>query len=199
MVTVVTTVWLLLFIYQQGFIMSAQIKRFKPKDKLVKQQDLLKLQSALELFPELNEKKVASLVWEAKKQAHLHEETKEGKPFIMMFSEQNTLVVRWLTTNSKRPLKAVELWSVLFEYVNYETGQIMLSRQELANNLNISSRHITNIMSELESIKAIIKEKEGRGVTYYLNPNVGTHLPQPHRKLAQAQAPTLTVIDGGKE
>ncbi|CAI3960612.1 unnamed protein product, partial [Commensalibacter communis] len=28
--------------------MSAKIKRFQPKDKLVKQQDLLKLQSALE-------------------------------------------------------------------------------------------------------------------------------------------------------
>ncbi|CAI3960809.1 unnamed protein product [Commensalibacter communis] len=179
--------------------MSAKIKRFQPKDKLVKQQDLLKLQSALELFPELNEKKVASLMWEAKKQAHLHEETKEGKPFIMMFSEQNTLVVRWLTANSKRPLKALELWAVLFEYVNYETGQIMLSRQELADKLEIHLNHISNIMSELESINAITKEKEGRGVTYYLNPNVGTHLPQPHRKEAQSQAPKLALINGGKE
>lgn len=178
--------------------MSAKIKRFQPKDKLVKQEQLEQLQSALNLFPELNEKKVSSLIWEAKKRANLHDETKDGKPFIMTFSEQNTLVVRWLKNNSKRPLSALELWAVIFENVNYETGQIMLSRHELSDMLQILPRNVSTIMSELESINAIIKEKEGRGVTYFLNPNVGTHLPQPHRKLAQSQAPKLKVLNGGK-
>lgn len=54
-------------------------------------------------------------------------------------------------------------------------------------------------MSELESIKAIIKQKKGRGVTYYMNPNVGTHLNQEDRKKAQVKAPALKLINGGKE
>lgn len=37
--------------------MAAKIKRFQPKEQISKQQDLLELQSMLERFPELNEKK----------------------------------------------------------------------------------------------------------------------------------------------
>ncbi|CAI3960893.1 hypothetical protein [Commensalibacter communis] len=177
--------------------MSAQIKRLQPKDKQRIQKKLEQLQLLLTDCPELEEKEISSLVWKIKKKNNLHEI--EGKTFIMLFPEQNDFVVDWLASNSKRPLNAVKLWSKLFKYVHHETGQIMLSRQELAKELNIHTQSITNIMSELESIRAIIKEKEGRGVTYYLNPNVGTHLPQPHRKEAQAKAPPLEVINGGKE
>lgn len=177
--------------------MAAQIKRLHPKDKQTKQQDLFELQSILERFPELKEKDVSSLVWKIKRENKLHDPN--TWTFIMIEPEQNRAVVQWLTANSKRPLKALELWSVLFEYVHRDTGQIMLSRQELADNLIISSSHVTNIMSELESIKAIIKKKEGRGVTYYMNPNVATHLNQEERDKARPTAPKLALINGGKE
>lgn len=177
--------------------MVAKIKRFQPKDKLVKQEQIERLQSILELFPELNEKKASALLWDIKRKNKLNDPNKWT--FIMISPEQNSDVVDWLATNSKRPLNAVKLWSILFKYVHRETGQIMLSRQELADMLQILPRHVSTIMSELESINAIIKEKEGRGVTYYMNPNVGTHLSQEDREKAQVKAPSLTVIDGGKE
>jgi len=177
--------------------MAAKIKRFQPKDKLVKQEQLEQLQSALELFPDLNEKRVSALLWEAKKQANLQEPN--TWTFIMISSKQNKLVVNWLVKNSKRRVEAVQLWATLFDYVNRETGQIMLTRQEMAKEINIHTQSITNIMSELESVNAIIKKKEGRGVTYYMNPNVGTHLSQEDREKAQVKAPALKVIDGGKE
>lgn len=44
--------------------MTAKIKRFQPKEKQEKQQDLLELLSILERFPELNERKISSLLWE---------------------------------------------------------------------------------------------------------------------------------------
>jgi len=176
--------------------MSAKIKRFQPKEKLEAQERLDQLQSVLVQYPELNEKKVASLLWEVKRKNKLNDPNKWT--FIMISPEQNSDVVDWLATNSKRPLNAVKLWSILFKYVHRETGQIMLSRQELADMLQILPRHVSTIMSELESINAIIKEKEGRGVTYYMNPNVGTHLSQEDREKAQVKSPALKVIDGGK-
>jgi len=177
--------------------MAAKIKRFQPKDKLVKQEQLEQLQSALELFPDLNEKRVSALLWEAKKQANLQEPN--TWTFIMIKPEQNRFVVDYLEKKSNRPLKALRLWALLFEYVHKDTGQIMLTRQEMAEQLEIKHNSITNIMSELESINAIIKKKEGRGVTYYMNPTIGTHLSQEDREKAQVKAPPLTVIDGGKE
>lgn len=177
--------------------MAAKIKRFQPKEQISKQQDLLELQSMLERFPELNEKKASALLWDIKRKNKLN--APNTWTFIMINAEQNRSVVQWLKNNSKRPLNALELWSILFEYVHKDTGQIMLTRQELAKELNVHTQSITNIMSELESVKAIIKKKEGRGVTYYMNPNVGTHLNQEDREKAQVKAPSLTVIDGGKE
>lgn len=176
--------------------MVAHIKRLQPKDKQAKQEQIQQLQEMLDLFPELNEKKASALLWDIKRKNKLNDPNRWT--FIMISPEQNSDVVDWLATNSKRPLNAVKLWSMLFKYVHRETGQIMLSRQELADELNISSSHITNIMTELESIKAIIKEKEGRGVTYYMNPHVATHLNQEERNRTRPTAPKLELIHGGK-
>lgn len=52
-------------------------------------------------------------------------------------------------------------------------------------------------MSELESINTILK-KEGRGIIYYMNPNVANHYSQEIREQKQKEAPHLTLIDGGK-
>lgn len=117
----------------------------------------------------------------------------------MINAEQNRSVVDFLDEKSTQPRKSVRLWALLFEYVHRETGQIMLTRQEIADKLEMRTNDISRIMSELESINAIIKEKEGRGVTYYMNPNIGTHLNQEDRDKARAKAPLLEVINGGKE
>jgi len=177
--------------------MAAQIKRFQPKDKQVALEKLEQLQADLLGYPELDEKDVASIVWKIKRKNKLNDPN--IWTFIMISPEQNRAVVQWLKNYSKRPLNSLELWSVLFENVHRETSQIMLTRQELAKELNILPRNVSTIMSELESIKAIIKKKEGRGVTYYMNPNVATHLNQEDRDKARVKSPPLTVIDGGIE
>jgi len=173
--------------------MAAQIKRLQPKDKQNKQKQIEQLQAMLDLFPEINESKAASLLWEIKRKNKLNDYN--TWTFIMISPEQNNAVVQWLATNSKRRIEAMQLWSMLFEYVHRETGQIMLSRQEIANKINISLNDISRIMSELESINAILKKKEGRGVIYYMNPNVANHYSQEIRKEAQKSAPTLKLIN----
>lgn len=186
----------LILFYSQVILMSAQIKRFQPKDKKEAQKRLEQLQVFLENYPEINQKKLSALLWDMKKKNNLQERNEDT--FIMITPEQNGLVVDWLALHSKRRIEALRLWAWLFENVHYETGQIMLTRQELAEKVQISLNNVSRIMTELESIKAIIKEKEGRGVTYYMNPHVGTHLNQEERKKARAKAPQLELIHGGK-
>jgi len=175
--------------------MSAHIKRLHPKEKQTKQQDLFELQSILERFPEIKEKDISVLVWKIKRENKLNDPN--TWTFIMISPEQNKLVVDWLDDNSTQPRKSVRLWALLFENVHRETGQIMLSRQELADKMNLRPNNISRIMTELESINAILKKKDGRGVIYYMNPNVANHYPQEIREKAQKSSPKLKLIDGG--
>lgn len=110
---------------------------------------------------------------------------------------QNDKIVDWLDQNSSQPRKSVRLWLKLFKAININTGQIMFTRQEIAKEMDMLPRHVSTIMSELESIGAIIKKKEGRGVIYYMNPHVGTHLLQEIREKSQKIAPKLKLLDGG--
>jgi len=174
--------------------MAAYIKHLQSKDKQIKQQDLFELQEILERFPELKEKDISSLVWKIKRENKLNDPN--TWTFIMISPEQNKLVVDWLDDNSTQPRKSVRLWALLFENIHRETGQIMLSRQELADKMTLRPNNISRIMSELESINAIIKKKDGRGVIYYMNPNVANHYPQEIREKSQKEAPKLKVIDG---
>ena len=172
--------------------MTAKVKRFQPKEKQKKQQDLLELLSILERFPELNERKISFLLWEVKRKNNLSDPN--TWTFIMISLEQNRAVVDWLEEKSKRPLKALRLWALLFENVHRETGQIMLTRQEIADQIKIQAYHVTRIMSELESINAIIKKKDGCGVVYYMNPNVANHYSQEIREKSQKYASQLRIV-----
>jgi len=175
--------------------MSAHIKRLQPKDQQTKQQDLFELQTILDRFPELQEKDISTLVWKIKRKNKLNDPN--TWTFIMISPEQNLAVVNWLTSKSKRPLNAVKLWALLFDNVHKETGQIMLSRLEMADKINVHPNNISAIMTELESINAILKKKDGRGVVYYMNPNVANHYPQEIRERVQKEVPQLKIIDGG--
>lgn len=78
----------------------------------------------------------------------------------MISPEQNNAVVQWLATNSKRRVEGMQLWLMLFKYVHQETGQIMLSRKEIAKKININLNDTNHIMTELENINAILKKKK---------------------------------------
>ena len=53
--------------------------------------------------------------------------------FVMLSPEQNAAVARWLGKNSGRPKVALLLWQELFTALERETGEITLTRYELAN------------------------------------------------------------------
>jgi hypothetical protein len=117
-----------------------------------------------------------------------------GWTFVMLSAAQNKAVVRWLTLNSERPQKAVLLWAEMFEHLRRDTGEIALTRAQMAALVGEKPRHISTITAELESIGAIARRYEGRTVRYFMNPNVATHLSGAARDKAQAAAPELRLV-----
>lgn len=123
-----------------------------------------------------------------------------GWTFVMLSPQQNAAVVAHLSQHSKRPMVAMRLWSLLFTALRTDTGEICLTRSELSEALGIQPRTVSELMTELEAIRAIRRHRVGRGVRYYMNPNVGTHLPKEEREAAQKEFGQLTfdVIQGGQ-
>lgn len=140
---------------------------------------------------------------------HLNRLRPSKKPkwtFVMLSPEQNAAVVNWLVKNSDRPMIAVRVWAHCFEHLNYDTGEICRRREEIAETLGIESRDVSRIMTELAKLGAINRRRERIGglrgpgpVRYFMNPRVATHLPEGIREAAQAEAPLLTIMKGGKE
>lgn len=83
--------------------------------------------------------------------------------------EGNRAVVRWLRENSERPIAAMNLWSLLLARLHRGTGQVLLSRSELAAEVGVTPREITFIMKELADIGAVSRRPDGSRVRYFLN------------------------------
>lgn len=124
--------------------------------------------------------------------------------FVMLSPEQNYLVVRHITSTSKRPKLAAMLWATCFTYLRMDTGEIMLTREELAEKLGTTAENVSSVMSELVAFGAIITRRQkvaglrGPGlVQYFMNPRVATHLGGAERDRAQDEAPPLLrLIEG---
>lgn len=114
--------------------------------------------------------------------------------FVMLSPADNAFVVRWLRRNSAYPVVAPDLWAELFTHLRRDTGEIVQTREELAAAVETTPRTVSRIMSELESIGAISRRKEGRGVRYFMSARIGTHLAGAARDKAQAAAPKLSLV-----
>ena len=123
----------------------------------------------------------------------------ENWKFIMISPHQNAAVVRGLTQTCSRPKQAMLLWSVMLTAVRYDTGEVLMTREEMAQHVGCSPNNISTIMKSLERMNAVLPFKRGREKRYRLNPTVGTHIPDPDaRSEARAEAgPLLTLMTGG--
>ncbi len=127
-------------------------------------------------------------------------DTRNAWTFVMISPAQNAAVVRWLSENSKRPQAATLLWAHLFEVMRNDTGEILRTREELAERVGVDRDNLSRIMTELASINAVRREKHGREVRYFMNSAIATHLPSPEAraKAREADGPLLVVMQGGQ-
>jgi Crp-like helix-turn-helix domain len=178
--------------------MAATLRRLRTRaDRLrAEQADALR-QLVLE-YPGLPERPRGEIVAAIDRQAA----AENGWTFVMLSPSQNKAVARWLAENSERPQKAMLLWAELFDHLCRDTGEISLTRDELAEAVGIAPTSVSEVMRELESIGAIVTRRErvagmrGPGrAAYFMNPNVATNLSGSAHDKAQAEAPKLRLVE----
>lgn len=133
--------------------------------------------------------------------AEIARETASSKVwrFLMISPDQNAAVIRYLRFESCRPIVAVDLWSVCLRWLDFETGEVVRSREQLAAEVGVSAKVVSQVMGELVTCGAVsrlFEDDDGnrvRWVRYFVNPRVGTHLHGEARDAAQVAAPVLSV------
>src|SRR5688572_2188717 len=136
--------------------MPAALHRLRSKPERLREEQAAALRQLVLAFPGLPEPAVGSIV------AAVDRETvaTSGWTFVMLSPAQNRAVVNWLLENSSRPQKAVSLWSLLFEHLRRDTGEITLSREEMAEQIGERAGNVSLIMTELQGIGAISRRRE---------------------------------------
>lgn len=182
--------------------MAAHLVKLRTRADRLKADQAEQLRQLVLDFPNLPTRAVGEIVATIDRQTV----SKNGWNFMLLGTEENAAIVSWLAEHSSRPLVALRLWAQLLAHLRTDTGEIVQTRDELAEALQITPNDVTRIMGELASIGAISRRRErvaglrGPGlVRYFLNPLAATHLSGAARDKAQAAAPPLlALIEGGR-
>jgi hypothetical protein len=178
--------------------MAARIVRLRTKPDRLRTETAAELRQLVLQYPALPERARGEIVAAIDRQTA----SEAGWTFVMLGPEQNAAVVRWLRQHSRYPTLAPAVWAELFTALRRDTGEIVLTRDEIAERVGADSDHVSRIMGELTKIGAIITRRErvagmrgpGRAV-YFMNPTVATTLSGAARDRAQAAAPRLQLVE----
>src|SRR3954466_8043585 len=178
--------------------MAARIVRLRTKADRLRSDTAAQLRQLVLEFNGLPERARGEIVAAIDRQTT----SEAGWTFVMLSPEQNAAVMRWLRSNSRFPTMALARWGELFTALRGDTGEIVLTRDELAERVGTHPSRVSTVMHELAGIGAIVSHREkvaglrgpGRAV-YLMNPNVGTHLAGAARDKAQADAPRLPLVE----
>jgi len=118
-----------------------------------------------------------------------------GWRFVMVEPRLYAEVVAHLAEHSRRKITALKLWARLFEVLPPDSNEVLVTRAELARLVGCEPRTVSEVMRELEAVGAVYRRREGRGVRYFVNPVLGTHLAGVARDRAQAEAPPLRLVE----
>lgn len=167
--------------------MPAIIRKLNPRPERLKQeqgQELRQLVMALEGLPADAVGKIVSAIDQ-------QTASNKGWTFVMLSPQQNAAVVGWLATNSCRKGIAPVIWAQLLTALRIDTGEVLLTRDELAEKAGTRTNVITDVLRELEQIGAVSRRLEtvpgrrGRQLRIYVSPRVATHLTGRAREMAQ--------------
>jgi DNA-binding transcriptional ArsR family regulator len=120
-----------------------------------------------------------------------------------MFSRRQMAYIRKelrkLGRNDRRQ-DVYDAFLLLIGNIEQDTGEITLTRQEMADDLGILPRNLSTVMGTLERLGIVRREKQGRMVTYFVDANVAWNGDLTLRKAeaAKSTAPTLALVKGGR-
>lgn len=178
--------------------MAATLRHLRTLPERAADEDANQLRLLLDRRPDLLPERITTQVIAKLDQ---REPSTNGWAFLMVSPAQNKAVIRWLKTHSRQPLNAMQLWAELLDNMRRDTGEVAMTRDELAEAVGVSSAEVSRTMSELESVGVISKKRErvagmrGPGIVrYFVNPMIATNLTGQARDKAQDQAPKLHLV-----
>lgn len=125
------------------------------------------------------------------------------EPFAMFFTGEHRRLMRHLRLKSRHPILAAELFSLCVQNMDWDTGEVSLSRQELARDLGVKPELVSRLTGELVSCNALQRKFEDAGgnrvrsVRYFVSARVATHgRTSAARDAAQAEFPPLKLVGG---
>ena len=98
-------------------------------------------------------------------------QVKPGRYTMLYIDRFNEIVQKIL--QGRHPNATLAVFNVCIGNAQWESGQVMLSRQELADRAHITPDMASRCMSLLVEYGAIWRHGKGRATEYYCDPNVG--------------------------
>lgn len=169
--------------------MAARIIRFSYRPSALKREDAAQVrQMLLALEPD-----APQAVGEVLALLDREHATANGWSFVMLGPEQNRIVLRWILDHAKRQRVSTALWAEFFCHMRRDTGEIIMSREAMAKAVGVPPRTVSECLTELLGMGALIRCQQGRVVRWFMNPRVGTCLTGTARDSAQRSAPRLVA------
>ena len=113
--------------------------------------------------------------------------------FTMISNDQFRFVMK-ATKSLPRPDLTWQVFSAALTYVKQDTGEILSTREQLAEDAGTDADEVSRAMTQLSNIGAIIKEKRGRNVVYKINHYVAWNGGEGSRIAASKGAPKLRLV-----
>ena len=113
--------------------------------------------------------------------------------FVMINPSQFRFVTK-AVQGCRNVATTLAVWNTAISYIRMDTGEIMASRDQLAEEVGTLPRHVSTAMSELVKIGAIVRHRRGRKMVYSVNPNVGWSGGEGTRQEAAKDAPKLRLV-----
>ena len=118
--------------------------------------------------------------------------------FVMISPEQFRMVTKAVQRCRNVAITHM-VWTTAITYIRMDTGEIMASREKIAEDVDTTVQEVSRAMSELTKIGAIIKQKRGRKTAYFVNPNMGWAGGEGSRLAAAQHVSKLRLVTGQVE
>jgi hypothetical protein len=116
--------------------------------------------------------------------------------FVMINPDQFRFVSKAIQ-GTRNVATTFAVWNSAISYIRMDTGEIMASREKIAEEVGAAPRTVSTAMSDLVKIGAIVRHRRGRSVAYFVNPNVGWNGGEGARQEAAKEAPQLRLVMPG--
>ena len=108
--------------------------------------------------------------------------------------DQFALAKQVIRKHSDRPHLLLDVFTEMFTGLDWNTGAVMLSRQDIAERIDARPEHVSRAISELRRLGICRAEGRGRRVRYYVNERVAFRGDRQAHEAATAAAPQLELI-----